>query len=344
MPTFDHITTDRLTIRAMTPDDADSMWQRRNDPEAARFQSWMLPFPRERVEAMCAAFAAAAGPEPDEWWMATVADRASGAPVGDVAVHLTFDGRSAEIGATFARSHWGGGYATEAAGALADWLIDHCGVHRVHADTHPENLGAVTVLERIGMRFEGHTRASYWVGDEVSDDWLFGMTADERRTWRTRPSDPPDDVKLVELAPDLLDDVLALQTHKSQERLASAVTRSLADALVPPPENGVPVTPWPRVVLADGQVVGFVMLCEMTEHHPQPYLWRLMIDRRHQRRGIGSAVVELVVEQVKTWGADSLEVGWVPGPGSPAPLYLQHGFEPTGRVIDGEIEASLKLT
>ena len=35
-----------------------------------------------------------------------------------------------------------------------------------------------------------------------------------------------------------------------------------------------------RAVVADGDIVGFVMLALPTEHHEHPYLWRLLIDRR----------------------------------------------------------------
>ena len=34
-------------------------------------------------------------------------------------------------------------------------------------------------------------------------------------------------------------------------------------------------------------VVRPVMLALVTDAHPKPYLWRLLVDRRHQRRGIG---------------------------------------------------------
>ena len=86
------------------------------------------------------------------------------------------------------------------------------------------------------------------------------------------------------------------------------------------------------------------MLAAVTEHHPEPYLWRLLIDRRHQRRGIGDRVLALLVDRLRAEGSSSLLVGWVPGPGGPAPFYLERGFVPTGEVDDGEIEARLAFT
>ena len=344
MAAFDTITTDRLVIRAMTQDDAEALWVRRNDPETARHQNWTLPFPRQRADDMVQAIAMMGEPSDGEWWMAVVCDRTSGGTVGDLALQLTFDERAAEIGYTFAREHWGRGYATEAAGALVDWLVETVGVSRVAGTTHPDNLASIVVLERLGMRFEGHTRNSYWVGDENSDDWILGMTDDERRAWRNRDLSPADEVQLVEITSSNVGEVERLETHRSQHRFVSPVPNSLRQVAFPPVENGAPVVPWPQAIAADGRIVGFVMVTEITDAHPEPYLWRLMIDRVHQRRGIGGRALDLVIAQAREWGADSLAVSWAPGIGSPEPMYLGRGFVPTGVVEDGEIEGRLHLT
>lgn len=341
MPVFPGLTTERLAIRAMGPDDAESLWQRRNDPATAEFQSWTLPFPRERVVSMCAAFDEVDGPQSDDWWMAAVCDRAGMKVIGDLAVHLTFDARCAEIGYSFDHAVWGNGYATEAATAMTDWLVDDVGVSRVSGQTHPGNLASVVVLERLGMEFEGHTKNSYWVGDENTDDWHFGMTDESRRAWSTRDRSTPSVVGLVEITPDNAFDFAELTTHHSQRRLVTPVLESYADALFPKPHHGHAVVPWLRGIVADGEPVGFVMMAERTEHHPLPYLWRLLIDRKHQRRGIGARALDLAIRHARDQDAAGVEVSYAEGLGSPAPLYLGRGFVPTGEIDDGETVARL---
>src|SRR5690606_21223333 len=115
------------------------------------------------------------------------------------------------------------------------------------------------------------------------------------------------------------------------------------DALAPPRSNGAPVVPWYRAVEADGEIVGFIMATEMTEAHPNPQLWRLLIDRMHQRRGIGSAVLDQFERRCRDLGATAIEVSWREGPGTPAPVYLARGYEPTGRHDDGEVHAVKRL-
>jgi diamine N-acetyltransferase len=206
---------------------------------------------------------------------------------------------------------------------------------------HPENSGSAMVLERTGFEFEGRTRLSYWVGDENTDDLIYGITREGWETLRTRPRTPPGHVDLIEVTSENAAAEDRLVTHQSQRKFVSPVTKSLADALVPPMVDGRLVEPWYRAIQADDEIVGFVMLALTNDVHVEPYLWRFVIDRLHQRRGIGASALGIIIDQCRVWGAESLLVSWGPGRGSPAPLYLRHGFVATGKLDDGEIAARL---
>ncbi|HSJ85361.1 MAG TPA: GNAT family N-acetyltransferase [Acidimicrobiia bacterium] len=340
---FTPIRTDRLLVRPFVLDDTAGLAARRNDPEVARLQNWELPYPLQRAEKLVSGLVAMEGPSNDEWWMAVVADGETGEVLGDLALHLTWQGRTAEVGYTLAREHWGKGYATEALEALIEYLFDQLGVTRVFGMLHPDNVASAMVLERCGLLFEGHTRSSFWLGDEVSDDWIYGMTRPDWETWRDRPRHPPEAVGLVEVTPENERIVSKLATHKTQEAFVAPMCWSFADALFPEVVDGAPVVPWMRAVVADEEFVGFVMLALRTEHHPEPYLWRLLIDRLHQRRGIGGRVLELVAEECRGMGDGTLLTSWEEGRGSPRPFYLRHGFEPTGKIVDEETEARKQL-
>ncbi|MEM9519215.1 MAG: GNAT family N-acetyltransferase [Actinomycetota bacterium] len=338
---FDPLVTERLLIRPFRAGDADALYERRNDPEVAELQSWETPYPRASAERVVAELEAMDSPPIDEWWMLTIERRSDGATLGDLALHLSNAGRTAEIGYTLARSEWGHGYATEAAHALVDHLFSRPEITRVCGMLHPDNHRSARVLEHLGMRYEGLTRLSFWVGDENSDDLLYGMTRDDYDDWRARPTDRPTVVELIEVTPDNQPDVYRLVTHKSQERFVSPNLASFAHAQVPEVVDGAAVVPWYRAVVADGELVGFVMMAEVTDAHPEPYLWRLMVDRRHQRRRIGDRVLDLVIDQARAWGASTLVVSWEEGVGGPRPFYERRGFVPTGQIVDGETEARL---
>lgn len=339
---FTPIRTERLLIRAFETSDVDGLFARRNDPDIARYQDWSTPFPRERVQSMVDSFLAVDGPENEDWWMAVVCDGETGAALGDLAVHLTWEARSAEVGYNFVPSTWGNGYAVESLGALCDYLFAN-EVTRVFGMLHPDNIASAMVLERVGMLFEGHTRLSFWDDDGPSDDWIYGMTKPDRDRWVTRVTTRPDAVTLEEITAENLDAVYRLKTHRSQEAFVAGVPRSIAQGTFPGEHEGHPIEPWMRAIYADGEPVGFVMVARNTEQQPQAFLWRLLIDREHQRRGIGWRAVDLVVEDVRRDGATKLDVSWHHGKGSPEQFYVDYGFERTGRMLGDEVEGSLDL-
>ncbi len=330
---FEPLHSERLEIRRPQLDDVDAVFARRNDPEVAELQAWETPYPRDRVEELVADSAGHDDPPIDQWWMLTVVSEAG--IVGDLALRLHWDGRAAEVGYTFDRAKWGKGYASEALHRLIEWLFDEQEVTRVAAQLHPDNIRSARVLERCGFDFEGHTRNSFWVGDENSDDLLYGLTPDRWDEWNQRPTGPPEVLEWVEPDPQKLRALVNLTLHHSQKRFVSPIAVSLAQAGFPPTYDGdAPEVPWPRVIVADGVQVGFVMMAEPSAERPDASLWRLSVDRNHQGRGIGKRTVQMAIEQAKVWGAPGIEVSWVPGVGSPEPLYRACGFEPTGEILD----------
>ena len=343
MTVFQPIRTARLLLRPARLADAEPLSRWRSDPEVAEYQNWIAPYSLDRAREMVAGMAAMDGPVNDDWWMLTIADLDDTIVLGELVLHLTWEGRTAEIGYTLDRDAWGRGYAAEASTALVEYLFETLGVTRVEGMLHPDNRASAMVLERVGMLFEGHTRSSFWIGDENSDDWLYGMTRPDWEAWRDRLRAAPAEVRLVEVTPETQRAVRQLATHKSQERFVSPVVNSFADALFPGEYRDAPVVPWMRAIEADGELAGFVMLALATVENPEPHLWRFLIDRMHQRRGIGARALELVIEQCRAWGNETLLVSWIPGRGTPAPMYLARGFVPTGVVDEGEIEARLQL-
>lgn len=340
---FTPIRTERLLIRQATTDDAQGLADRRNEPEVARYQNWTLPYPLERARNMLEENQALDGPQNENWWMGSVCDPETGEVLGDLVVHLTSDAKIAEVGYTFHTRNWGKGYAVEGLTALVEYLFGGLGVTRVFGMLHPDNIASAMVLERVGMLFEGHTRGSFWLDGEVSDDLIYGMTRPDWEKWVNRPRHAPSTIELVPVTLDNHLDVARLTTHKSQEEYVAPMVWSYVDAMFPEIIDGAPAVPWMRGVTADGDYVAFVMLALVTDHHPEPYLWRLLIDRLHQRRGIGHRVLDMIIDECREMGAGSLLTSWVDGKGSPRPFYLAHGFEPTGQIVDGEIEARLRF-
>lgn len=332
--------TARLTLRALRPADAPALVAYRNDPVVARYQDWPLPYTAGAAETLIEGQAGVPGPSAGTWTQ--VAIDHDGELVGDLAVGLDGTGRLAILGYTLRREHQGQGFATEAAGALLDALFER-GLQRVSATLDPDNIASAMLLERLGFRYEGRAVGSAFVRGEWLDDDRYAMLAPERRAWLARPRTPPMVVRLTELTPDNVRAVGALTTHHSQERFVAPMRQTFGDALARDVVDGVVVEPWYRVIEADGTIVGFLMIAEETPPGEVPFLWRLLIDRMHQGRGIGTRAVALLVERLRAVGKDRLHVSWHPGRGGPEPFYRRLGFVPDGRVIDGEVVAELRF-
>jgi diamine N-acetyltransferase len=147
-------------------------------------------------------------------------------------------------------------------------------------------------------------------------------------------------VELHEITKDNVGDVFDLKVAPEQGEFVSTNAWSLAQAYA---ERDIA---WPRAIVADSSIVGFLMLeidPEEENGHPH-WLWRLMLDAAHQRRGHGSAALALAVEHLRSIGAEELYTSWVQGEGGPEDFYLRLGFVPTGEIDDGEIVACLDLT
>ena len=172
-------TTARLLLRPIGADDAAELAERRSDPTTAEYQGWSVPYSVEKAQTLVAECVTLGGPTPGSWYQIIVVERATQRTIGDVAVHLSDNAKTAEIGYTLNPGARGLGYATEAASALCHYLITDGGVHRLQASTHPDNAASIRVLTRLGFQPEGIRRESYWVDDVVTDDALFGLLARE---------------------------------------------------------------------------------------------------------------------------------------------------------------------
>jgi RimJ/RimL family protein N-acetyltransferase len=81
------------------------------------------------------------------------------------------------------RAHWGRGIATEAVAALIDELFAE-GQRRLFADTDPDNVASIALVERLGFKREALLRAEWETHIGVRDSLIFGILADEWRAQR----------------------------------------------------------------------------------------------------------------------------------------------------------------
>jgi len=161
---FAPLTTERLTLRQLRPDDAEALHRLVNDWEVVRMLEH-LPFPYPR-------------PLADEWIAATRRDLAEGRAwhlaitgqegaaeviVGAVGLRLVRQDKRqvGTLGYWVGRRFWGHGVAREAAGRLARWALANLDLDRIEANVAVDNPASAAVLRRIGFREVGRGTAAF---------------------------------------------------------------------------------------------------------------------------------------------------------------------------------------
>ncbi|MFL5281990.1 MAG: bifunctional GNAT family N-acetyltransferase/(deoxy)nucleoside triphosphate pyrophosphohydrolase [Rhodopila sp.] len=182
---FEPLKTERLTLRPLQPDDAESLHRLINDWEVTRTLA-EVPYPYPRSLA-------------DEWIDSTLEELAVGSAyhlaitghegereilIGVVGLRLDKTGRSARLGYWVGRAYWRHGVATEAARRLTSWGFANLPLELITAEVTEGNEPSRTVLRRIGFRQVGTgMRASVTTGNahmvtvfEATRDDIFGRT------------------------------------------------------------------------------------------------------------------------------------------------------------------------
>jgi 8-oxo-dGTP diphosphatase len=153
------LTTERLVLRPLTPDDAEQLHRLLNDWEVCRMLQ-TVPFPYPRLLA-------------DQWIADSVAQRQDGTAyhfaitgtetgrevlVGAVGLKLIAGQRRATLGYWVGRRFWGHGVAREAAGRVLRWALANLDLDCVEAVVATDNPPSARVLAAAGFREVGAGR------------------------------------------------------------------------------------------------------------------------------------------------------------------------------------------
>jgi len=83
--------------------------------------------------------------------------------------------RRGEVGYLLNRKHWGKGYMSEALSAVLSIAFNVMDLHRIEADTDPENKPSLALLERFGFVREGLFQDRWFVHGEWHDSVMLAL-------------------------------------------------------------------------------------------------------------------------------------------------------------------------
>ena len=152
------IETPRLILREFTAEDFADVHAYASRTDTVRYTDWG-PNTEAQTREFLDRKIVRQNEQPRMTWDLAAQSRASGRVIGTVGITITRPShREAEVGYVFHPDHWGHGYATEATRALLGFGFAELELHRIYATCDPKNRASARVLEKAGMRYEGHLR------------------------------------------------------------------------------------------------------------------------------------------------------------------------------------------
>jgi RimJ/RimL family protein N-acetyltransferase len=175
------LTSERLSIRALTPDDLERHHALFSDVDVVRYL-YFGPFDRPAAQDHLARRSVVDLPAEGGWINFGVELKGEGVLIGELAmgfisaVHAHY-----EVGYVIDPAYAGHGYASEGAAMIVELAFSGLGAHRVSGRLDARNAPSARVLEKLGMRREAHFIENEYVKGEWTDELVYAILAPE---WR----------------------------------------------------------------------------------------------------------------------------------------------------------------
>jgi [ribosomal protein S5]-alanine N-acetyltransferase len=171
--------TERLILRDFVKDDWQRVLEYESDPLYLRYYEWTERTP-EAVQEFIGWFINHQTQDPRIKFQLAIVLKSTQQLIGNCGIRMDkAHALQADIGYELDPKHWNHGYATEAAHAIVDFGFSTFGLHRVWSWCVADNLGSAHVLEKLGMRREGHLRENEYYRGRWWDTLMYATLADE---------------------------------------------------------------------------------------------------------------------------------------------------------------------
>lgn len=167
------IETDRLILRAWTPEDAPAMFEYAKSPLVGPAAGWA---PHKNIDETREYLQYAI--EQDETWAVTL--KSEGRPIGAVGLHATGVDTVRELGYVLHPDCWDKGIMTEAARAVIDFGFRELGLDAIRVTNNVANSRSGRVIQKCGFRYDGTLRFdAKSINGERIDCCVYSMMREE---------------------------------------------------------------------------------------------------------------------------------------------------------------------
>jgi ribosomal-protein-alanine N-acetyltransferase len=151
------IKTERLVLRDFNQKDLSAYQALCSHSDFQQFYAEEDATP-EKVEQLLKMFLGWATEQPRSKFQLAI-ELPSARLIGSCGVRITsVEEKQGTFGCELSRTHWGKGYALEASRAVIDFGFTELNLHRIYAETNSENMAAIALAKKLGLRVEGELR------------------------------------------------------------------------------------------------------------------------------------------------------------------------------------------
>lgn len=170
------LTTERLTLRAVTLDDAEDMFTYGSNENVTKYVLWdtheTVEDSKEFIEMALETYKM----QPFYHWGIVY----EGKFIGTIDyVMIQHHNKVGEIGYVLAEEYWNKGIVTEAAKKVIDFGFRELQLVRIQARCAAENTGSARVMEKSGMTYEGTLRKSLNMKGKHRDVKIYAVTDED---------------------------------------------------------------------------------------------------------------------------------------------------------------------
>lgn len=179
MPEQPTLYTDCLILRPHTLDDAKELQRLIGDRAVADTMGSNIPYPYE--DGMAEEWISHRQESFEKWQdvQYAITLRPGGDLIGGIGLRMDKPNENAELGYYIGKPYWNQGYCTEAARAVVRYGFETLALHRIFANHMTRNPASGRVMQKIGMKQEGHRRQHWKKWDKFEDVELYAILRSE---------------------------------------------------------------------------------------------------------------------------------------------------------------------
>lgn len=177
-----NLKTQRLNLRPISEKDIENIHKLHSLPETDRFNTLGIPKDVNETKIIVDKWISENNLENNKSYTFAIELIENQEFIGLIGINLGKEKyKNAEVWFKFDSAFWNKGFATESLRMIIDFGFETLQLHRIEAGCAIENIGSISVLEKVGMFREAHTRKLLPLKSGWSDNYGYAILSTDLR-------------------------------------------------------------------------------------------------------------------------------------------------------------------